>query len=80
MVVVVLAACYLIWHLLLFSSEQSPNPNTLGYMLCVVGHIAKHLPRGTRDKIAGESNGDCLETLLFTAAPYVCSSVYFVSS
>ena len=80
MVVVVLAACYLIWHLLLFSSKQSQNPNTLGYMLCVIGHIAKHLPRNTRDEIAGESNGDCLETLLFTAAFYVCNSVYFVSS
>lgn len=80
MVVVVLTACNLICHLLLFSSEQSPNPNTLGYILCVIGHIAKHLPRSTRDKIAGESNGDCLETLLFTAAFYVCSSVYFVSS
>lgn len=35
------------------SREQSPNPNTLGYMLCVIGHIAKHLPRSTRDKITG---------------------------
>ncbi|XP_075822590.1 condensin-2 complex subunit D3 isoform X1 [Microtus pennsylvanicus] len=39
------------------SSEQSPNPNTLGYMLCVIGHIAKHLPRSTRDKIAGIIKG-----------------------
>lgn len=79
-VVVVLTACYLIWHFLLFSSEQSPNSNTLGYMLCVIGHIAKHLPRSTRDKIVGESNGDCLKTLLFTAGLYAYSSVYFVSS
>ncbi|XP_052044738.1 condensin-2 complex subunit D3 [Apodemus sylvaticus] len=35
------------------SREQSPNSNTLGYMLCVIGHIAKHLPKGTRDKISG---------------------------
>lgn len=35
------------------SREQSPNSNTLGYMLCVIGHIAKHLPKGTRDKITG---------------------------
>ncbi|KAH0516509.1 Condensin-2 complex subunit D3, partial [Microtus ochrogaster] len=39
------------------SSEQSPNPNILGYMLCVIGHIAKHLPRSTRDKIAGIIKG-----------------------
>ncbi|XP_021062241.1 condensin-2 complex subunit D3 [Mus pahari] len=35
------------------SREQSPNSNTLGYMLCVIGHIAKHLPTGTRNKITG---------------------------
>lgn len=39
------------------SSEQSPNSNTLGYMLCVIGHIAKHLPRSTRDKITGVVKG-----------------------
>ncbi|KAL6077786.1 hypothetical protein STEG23_026012, partial [Scotinomys teguina] len=39
------------------SSEQSPNSNTLGYMLCVIGHIAKHLPRSTRDKITGVIKG-----------------------
>lgn len=67
-VVVLLAACCLIRPFLLFPSEQSPNSNTLGYMLCVIGHIAKHLPRSTRDRITGESNGDCLEALSFTAA------------
>ncbi|XP_028619764.1 condensin-2 complex subunit D3 [Grammomys surdaster] len=35
------------------SREHSPNSNTLGYMLCVIGHIAKHLPKDTRDKITG---------------------------
>lgn len=35
------------------SREQSPNANTLGYMLCVIGHIAKHLPKSTQDKITG---------------------------
>ncbi|XP_052611229.1 condensin-2 complex subunit D3 isoform X2 [Peromyscus californicus insignis] len=39
------------------SSEQSPNSNTLGYMLCVIGHIAKHLPRSTRDKITSVVKG-----------------------
>ncbi|XP_036050224.1 condensin-2 complex subunit D3 [Onychomys torridus] len=39
------------------SSEQSPNSNTLGYMLCVIGHIAKHLSRSTRDKITGVVKG-----------------------
>ncbi|XP_020038815.2 condensin-2 complex subunit D3 isoform X2 [Castor canadensis] len=33
------------------SSEQNPNSNTLGHMLCVIGHIAKHLPKSTRDKV-----------------------------
>ncbi|KAL1782413.1 condensin-2 complex subunit D3 isoform X1 [Sigmodon hispidus] len=40
-----------------FSSQHSPNSNTLGYMLCVIGHIAKHLPRSTRDKITGVVKG-----------------------
>ncbi|XP_031201242.1 condensin-2 complex subunit D3 isoform X2 [Mastomys coucha] len=35
------------------SREQSPNSDTLGYMLCIIGHIAKHLPKGTQDKITG---------------------------
>ncbi|XP_051012759.1 condensin-2 complex subunit D3 [Acomys russatus] len=39
------------------SREQSPNPNTLGYMLCVIGQIAKHLPRSTRDRITGVVKG-----------------------
>ncbi|ERE74446.1 condensin-2 complex subunit D3 isoform 2 [Cricetulus griseus] len=39
------------------SSEKSPNSNTLGYMLCVIGHIAKHLPRSTQDKIIGVVKG-----------------------
>ncbi|KAM9221269.1 condensin-2 complex subunit D3 isoform 1-T1 [Dugong dugon] len=33
------------------SSQQNPNSNTLGHILCVIGHIAKHLPRSTRDKV-----------------------------
>ncbi|XP_016072876.1 PREDICTED: condensin-2 complex subunit D3 isoform X2 [Miniopterus natalensis] len=33
------------------SSQQSPNSNTLGHILCVIGHIAKHLPKSTRDKV-----------------------------
>ncbi|XP_003795966.1 condensin-2 complex subunit D3 [Otolemur garnettii] len=35
------------------SSQQNPNSNTLGHILCVIGHIAKHLPKGTRDKVIG---------------------------
>lgn len=48
----------------LFSREQSPNPNTLGYMLCVIGQIAKHLPRSTRDRVTGGCNRGCLEKAL----------------
>lgn len=33
------------------SSQQNPNANTLGHILCVIGHIAKHLPKSTRDKV-----------------------------
>ncbi|KAM6158642.1 LOW QUALITY PROTEIN: condensin-2 complex subunit D3 [Rhynchocyon petersi] len=33
------------------SSQQNPNSNTLGHILCVIGHIAKHLPQITRDKV-----------------------------
>ncbi|XP_049713602.1 condensin-2 complex subunit D3 isoform X3 [Elephas maximus indicus] len=33
------------------SSQQNPNSNTLGHILCVIGHIAKHFPKSTRDKV-----------------------------
>ncbi|XP_023559608.1 condensin-2 complex subunit D3 isoform X2 [Octodon degus] len=33
------------------SSQQNPNSNTLGHILCVIGHIAKHLPESTRDRV-----------------------------
>uniref|UniRef100_A0A7N5K322 Condensin-2 complex subunit D3 n=1 Tax=Ailuropoda melanoleuca TaxID=9646 RepID=A0A7N5K322_AILME len=33
------------------SSQQNPNSNTLGHILCVIGHIAKHLSKSTRDKV-----------------------------
>ncbi|KAM5245946.1 condensin-2 complex subunit D3 [Ctenodactylus gundi] len=33
------------------SSQQNPNSNTLGHMLCVIGHIAKSLPRSTRELV-----------------------------
>nr|XP_045000999.1 condensin-2 complex subunit D3 isoform X1 [Jaculus jaculus] len=43
------------------SSEQNPNPNTLGYMLCVIGYIAKYLPTSTQEKVTdvvkGKLNG-----------------------
>ncbi|XP_062948928.1 condensin-2 complex subunit D3 isoform X1 [Cynocephalus volans] len=43
------------------SSQQNPNSNTLGHILCVIGHIAKHLPKSTRDKVTdvvkGKLNG-----------------------
>ncbi|XP_005378647.1 PREDICTED: condensin-2 complex subunit D3 [Chinchilla lanigera] len=33
------------------SSQQNPNSNTLGHILCVIGHIAKHLPESTRARV-----------------------------
>ncbi|XP_058145274.1 condensin-2 complex subunit D3 isoform X2 [Dasypus novemcinctus] len=33
------------------SSQQNPNSDTLGHILCVIGHIAKHLSKSTRDKV-----------------------------
>ncbi|XP_037697927.1 condensin-2 complex subunit D3 isoform X2 [Choloepus didactylus] len=33
------------------SRQQNPNSNTLGHILCVIGHIAKHLPKSIRDKV-----------------------------
>ncbi|KFO37322.1 condensin-2 complex subunit D3 [Fukomys damarensis] len=33
------------------SSQQNPNSNTLGHILSVIGHIAKHLPDNTRDRV-----------------------------
>ncbi|XP_058520074.1 condensin-2 complex subunit D3 [Ochotona princeps] len=35
------------------SSQQNPRADTLGHILCVIGHIAKHLPKVTRDKVTG---------------------------
>ncbi|XP_075858777.1 condensin-2 complex subunit D3 isoform X2 [Microcebus murinus] len=35
------------------TSQQNPNSDTLGHILCVIGHIAKHLPKSTRDKVTG---------------------------
>ncbi|XP_030697542.1 condensin-2 complex subunit D3 isoform X1 [Globicephala melas] len=33
------------------SRQQDPNADTLGHILCVIGHIAKHLPQSTRNKV-----------------------------
>ncbi|XP_054985998.1 condensin-2 complex subunit D3 isoform X2 [Sorex araneus] len=33
------------------SSQKNPNSSTLGHVLCVLGHIAKHLPKSTRRKV-----------------------------
>ncbi|XP_076968507.1 condensin-2 complex subunit D3 isoform X2 [Tamandua tetradactyla] len=33
------------------SSQQNPNSSTLGHILCVIGHIAKHLSKNTRDRV-----------------------------
>ncbi|KAI5943317.1 Condensin-2 complex subunit D3 [Manis javanica] len=33
------------------SSQQNPSSNTLGHILRVIGHIAKHLPKSTRSRV-----------------------------
>ena len=33
--------------------QQDPNADTSGHILCVIGHIAKHLPQSTRNKVTG---------------------------
>ncbi|XP_008067731.1 condensin-2 complex subunit D3 [Carlito syrichta] len=33
------------------SSQQNPDPNILGHILCVIGHIAKHISKTTRDRV-----------------------------
>ncbi|XP_043338941.1 condensin-2 complex subunit D3 isoform X1 [Cervus canadensis] len=54
------------------SSQQNPSEDTLGHILCVIRHIAKHLPQSTRDRVADvlkkKLNGFCWSTLLITPA------------
>ncbi|XP_006068546.2 condensin-2 complex subunit D3 isoform X1 [Bubalus bubalis] len=54
------------------SSQQSPSEDTLGHILCVIRHIAKHLPQSTRDTVADvlkkKLNGFCWSTMLITPA------------
>lgn len=52
-------------------SQQSPSEDTLGHILCVIRHIAKHLPQSTRDMVAGE----CLPG----SREKACLSLYFES-
>lgn len=37
------------WEII--SSQKNPSSTTLGYVLCVIGHIAKHLSKSTRSKL-----------------------------
>ncbi|KAF4009542.1 hypothetical protein G4228_000408 [Cervus hanglu yarkandensis] len=52
--------------------QQNPSEDTLGHILCVIRHIAKHLPQSTRDRVADvlkkKLNGFCWSTLLITPA------------
>ncbi|XP_061237648.1 condensin-2 complex subunit D3 isoform X7 [Bos javanicus] len=54
------------------SSQQSPSEDTLGHILCVIRHIAKHLPQSTRDMVADvlkkKLNGFCWSTMLISPA------------
>lgn len=54
------------------SSQQNPSEDTLGHILCVIRHIAKHLPQSARDMVADvlkkKLSGFCWSTLLITPA------------
>lgn len=47
----------------LFPRQPNPNADTLGHILCVIGHIAKHLPKSTRDKVTSEYLENCEKAL-----------------
>uniref|UniRef100_A0A7M4FS80 Condensin-2 complex subunit D3 n=1 Tax=Crocodylus porosus TaxID=8502 RepID=A0A7M4FS80_CROPO len=34
--------------------EQNVSANTIGHILCVIGHVAKHLPRSTQERLTDD--------------------------
>uniref|UniRef100_A0A7M4E224 Condensin-2 complex subunit D3 n=1 Tax=Crocodylus porosus TaxID=8502 RepID=A0A7M4E224_CROPO len=36
--------------------SQNVSANTIGHILCVIGHVAKHLPRSTQERLTGKSS------------------------
>lgn len=39
---------------LLFFRQQNISADTTGHMLCVMGHVAKHLSKSTCERLIGE--------------------------
>lgn len=39
---------------LLFFRQQNISVDTTGHILCVIGHVAKHLPKSTCERLIGE--------------------------
>lgn len=39
---------------LLFFRQQNTSTDTAGHVLCVIGHVAKHLPKSTCERLIGE--------------------------
>lgn len=37
-----------------FFRQQNTSTDTTGHILCVIGHVAKHLPRSTCERLIGE--------------------------
>lgn len=37
-----------------FCRQQDTSSDTVGHILCVIGHVAKHLPKSTCDRLKGE--------------------------
>lgn len=37
-----------------FSRQQNTSSGTVGDVLCVIGHVAKHLPKSTCERLRGE--------------------------
>lgn len=38
---------------LLFFRQQNMSTDTTGHILCVIGHVAKHLPKSTSERLIG---------------------------
>uniref|UniRef100_A0A663LVX1 Condensin-2 complex subunit D3 n=1 Tax=Athene cunicularia TaxID=194338 RepID=A0A663LVX1_ATHCN len=45
------------------SRQQQMNSDTTGHILCVVGHVAKHLPKSTCERLIGEESQCPLEVI-----------------
>uniref|UniRef100_A0A8C3K1Y5 Condensin-2 complex subunit D3 n=1 Tax=Calidris pygmaea TaxID=425635 RepID=A0A8C3K1Y5_9CHAR len=41
------------------SRQQNTSIDTTGHILCVIGHVAKHLPKSTCERLIGEQDSQC---------------------